>query len=196
MNAKKRAAGEPEMQDRQPSTGPDTAPESAPATGSAVTTPEEELAALRREVDVLRDENLRLLAEVQNAGKRAEREKQESLRYAEASFAKDLLPIIDDLERTLEASRANADVKTIAEGVRMLHEHFLKALRARQIEPIEAAGQPFDPQFHEALLEQPSDEHARGTVMQEVARGYKMYERVLRPARTIVSSGPPAGAGK
>ncbi len=155
---------------------------------------QDELTALRREIDDLRDKNLRLLAEVQNAGKRAEREKQESLRYAEADFAKDLLQVLDDLERTLQAAQTAADPQALAQGVRMVHDHFLKVLRARHIVPIDAAGQPFDPAHHEALLQQPSEEHPAGTVMQEVARGYKMHERVLRPTRAIVSSGPGPGA--
>lgn len=184
-------------------TGTDTAP---PAPGAAPPTsqtaesggnagtgaaapPEAECAALRVEIDELRDRNLRLLAEVQNAAKRAEREKQEALRYAEADFARDLLIVLDDLERTLEAARTAVDPQKLAEGVRIVYEHFLKVLRSRGIEPVEATGRPFDPAQHEALLQQPSDEHPPGTVVQEVARGYKMRERVLRPARVIVSTG-------
>jgi molecular chaperone GrpE len=153
--------------------------------------PEPAAESLERELKELRDRNLRLMAESQNAQKRLERDKQEALRYAEFDFARALLPIVDDLERTLDAARTGADLKAVTEGVRIVHEHVLKVLRERGIQPIDAAGQPFDPTHHEALLQQPSDEFPAGTVIQEAARGYTMHERTLRPARVIVSSGPP-----
>jgi len=167
------------------------APAPAAAGGPAA---EDELAALRREVAELRDRNLRLLAELQNQQKRAQREKLEALRFAEADFARELLVVLDDLCRTQEAARTATDVQSVADGVRIILEHFLKVLEQRQIRPIEAVGKPFNPAFHEALLQQPSTDHSAGTVIQEVARGYLMHERVLRPARVIVSSGPPPAA--
>ncbi|MBK9121007.1 MAG: nucleotide exchange factor GrpE [Phycisphaerales bacterium] len=155
----------------------------------------DELTQLRAEVAALRDRNLRLVAEQQNQQKRAQREKQEALRYAEAEFARELLIILDDLERTQEAAQNAVAVAAVADGVRIVHEHFLKVLRQFGIQPIEAAGQPFDPSIHEALLQQPSADHPAGSVLQELARGYTMHERVLRPSRVIVSSGPAAEAG-
>jgi molecular chaperone GrpE len=146
-------------------------------------TPEERIARLQ-------DEKLRLQAEMQNVVKRAQREKQEALKYAEADFAKELLLILDDLERTRESAKTAENIQAVADGVRIVYEHFLKVLRARGVEPLEAAGKPFNPDRHEALLQQPSAEHPAGTVMQELQRGYVMHERVLRPARVIVSSGP------
>lgn len=151
----------------------------------------DELATLRRELDELRDKNLRLLAESQNQHKRAQREKQEALRFAEFEFARELLGVVDDLERTQANAQTATDVRALAEGVRIVHEQMLKVLRSRQIEPIEAASRPFDPAIHEAVLQQPSADVPAGTVLQELARGYKMHERVLRPSRVIVSSGPP-----
>jgi molecular chaperone GrpE len=150
-----------------------------------------ELEALRRELAELRDKNLRLLAETRNLQQRAQREKSEALKYAEADFARELLVVLDDLVRTQESAQSGADAKAIADGVRIVQEHFLKVLKSRAVEPIEACGKPFDPHVHEALLQQPSTEHAAGMVIQELARGYKMHERVLRPARVIVSQGPP-----
>jgi molecular chaperone GrpE len=153
---------------------------------------DDELTTLRREVAELRDKNLRLLAETQNQQKRAQRDRQDVLRYAEAEFARELLVILDDFERTQEAAKAATDAKTVADGVRIVYDHFLKVLCAHAIAPIEAIGRPFDPAVHEALLQQPSDEYPAGTVMQELARGFTMHERVLRPSRVIVSGG--AGA--
>lgn len=154
--------------------------------------PEDELGTLRRELAELQDKYLRLLAENQNQQKRAQREKQEAVRYAEAEFARNLLIILDDLERTQESARTAQDVPAVAEGVRIVYEHFLKLLKDHGIEQIEAEGRAFDPSEHEALLQQPSTEQPAGTVLQELARGYRMHERVLRPARVIVSGGPAA----
>jgi molecular chaperone GrpE len=158
---------------------------------------EDELTTLRLEVATLRDKNLRLVAEAQNQQKRAVREREDALRFAEADFARDLLVILDDLERTLASAQGADDAGAVADGVRIVYEHFLKVLGTREISPIEAVGQPFDPTYHEAMMQQPSDEHPAGTVMQELARGYTMRDRVLRSARVIVSSGATApGAGR
>lgn len=164
----------------------------ANAQKSADQAPPTALEAAQAEIQALKDRNLRLLAESQNAAKRAARERDEALRYAEFNFARDLLVVIDDFERTLETTKDKPELQAVAEGVRIIYEHFLKVLAQRGIKQIEAVGKPFDPSFHEALLQQPSAEHAAGTVMQELARGYIMHERVLRPTRVIVSSGPPA----
>jgi molecular chaperone GrpE len=169
---------------------PVESPAGAETASAAPPAPEDELTALRREVEALRDKNLRALAEVQNTQKRAQREKEEALRYAEADFARELLVILDDFERTNESAKTATDVQAVAEGVRIVYEHFLKLLRSRGIAPIEAVGQPFDPAFHQALMQRPSDDHPAGTVIEEAARGYKMHDRVLRPSRVIVSTGP------
>jgi molecular chaperone GrpE len=144
-----------------------------------------------QEIERLHDENLRLMAELRNVRQRAQREKQEALKYAEADFARELLVVLDDLERTRESTKTAADVQAVGEGVRIIYEHFLKVLRGREIEPIEALGQPFDPELHEAMMQQPSEEYPAKTVIQELARGYKMHGRVIRPSKVIVSSGPP-----
>ena len=167
-----------------------------PAEESAEAPELDPIEALQREVAELRDQNLRQLADTRNLQQRAQREKAEAIKYAEADFARELLVILDDLERTQESARNAENVQAVADGVRIVYEHYLKVLKGRQIEPIEALGQPFDPSLHEAMLQQPSDEYAAGTVMQELARGYKMHERVLRASRVIVSSGPAQESGE
>ena len=152
--------------------------------------PEDELELLQNEVEELREKNLRLLADSRNFQQRSQRDKAEALKYAEADFARELLVVIDDLERTLDSAKTAEDVEAVADGVRIIYEHFLKVLRSRGIEAIEAEGRPFDPSFHEALMQQPSDEYPAGTVMQELARGYKMHDRVIRASRVVVSGGP------
>jgi molecular chaperone GrpE len=179
------AAGEAEGSAESTETPTDSA--EAAQTEAAPTT--------EQELERLRDENLRLMAELRNVQQRAQRERQEALRYAEADFARDLLVILDDLERTQESARSAEDVKAVGEGVRIVYEHFLKVLRGRHIEPIEALGRPFDPDLHEALMQRPHDDQPAGTVIQELARGYRMRERVIRPSKVIVSSGPPAAPG-
>ncbi len=160
------------------------------AAASAPPAVESEVEALRRELAELKDKNLRLLAETQNQQKRFAREKSEALRYAEGDFARDLLVVLDDFDRTLESARTAPDAKAVADGVKIVYDHFVKILQQRGVTAIEAAGQPFDPHLHEAMLQQPSTEHAAGVVIQELARGWKMHDRVLRPARVAVSSGP------
>ena len=150
----------------------------------------DELETLRREVEELREKNLRSLAEQRNQQQRAEREQARALKYAEGDFARDLLVVLDDLERTRESASEAGDVPGVADGVRIVYEHFLKVLKGRHIEPIEALGRPFDPGLHQAMLQHPSDEHPAGTVMEELTRGYQMHDRVLRHSRVIVSSGP------
>ena len=161
--------------------------EQSPVIEGAATDP---LAALQAEIESLKKENLKLIAEQRNMQVRAAREREQSLKYAEAGFAKDLLGTIDGLEQALQAARGQADIHTVGEGIRILLEEFLKLFKARGIQPIHALGKPFDPALHEALAQQPSAEYPAGVVMVEVARGYTMHERVLRATRVIVSSGP------
>lgn len=178
------------MQDEEVRTGEETAADAAPDGAAGV----DELAAAQQARAELEDKNLRLMAELRNTVQRAAREREESLRYAEADFARELLIVLDDLERTLAAAGDARSDDPLLSGVRLVYEQFLKVLRARHIEPIVAVGEPFDPALHEAMLQQPSTEHPAGTVMQELARGYTMHSRVIRPTRVIVSSGPPAPA--
>jgi len=198
MNAEEMAAAQnpPTVPAAEDSADQVTEPSAAVATPAVSS---EEVAALRQEVGQLRDQNLRLIAEARNLQQRAWREKAEALRFAEAEFARELLVVVDDLERTVAAARTTQDATPVVEGVRLVHEQFLKVLRSRGIVPIEAVGKPFDPDRHQAVLQQASAEYPAGVVLGEVARGYMMHERVLRPSRVIVSTGPAAqeeqGAG-
>ncbi len=158
------------------------------STRGAASAGEEAPADPRQEIERLKEENLRLLAELRNVTQRAQREKAEALKYAETALAKELLPVLDDLERTLSSAADTEDAEQIIEGVRIVYEHFLKVLRHRHIKPIDTVGKPFDPDRHEALMQQPSAEHPPNTVLEEVQRGYTMHDRVIRPAKVIVSA--------
>lgn len=157
------------------------------STGGGGAPPESEIEALRREAEELRDKNLRLLAEMRNTMARAQREKSESLEYAEADFAREVLIVLDGLERTCESAQSASDAKTVADGVRIVLDQFLQTLRKFGIESIPAVGRPFDPAVHEALMQQPSSDVPPGSVLSEIARGYRMKGRVLRTAKVIVA---------
>lgn len=172
---------------------PDDEPRGGAQTGDVTmdAASDDPLDACRRECESLRNENLRIIAESRNQQQRATREKQEALKFAEWELARDLLVVVDDLERTREAAGTAQDVQIVADGVRIVFDHLLKILRERQIEPIAVAvGAAFDPTWHEALMKQPSDRVPDGHVLKEVGRGFKMRDRTLRPAKVIISSGP------
>ena len=134
-----------------------------------------------------RDIALRARAELSNFQKRSEKDRADSIRYANAGILRALLPVIDNLERVIQSgAAAEADSQTLLAGVKLTVEMFQKILRDYHVETIVAEGQPFDPQVHEAMMERPSD-HAERTVLQELAKGYKLHDRVLRPAKVIVS---------
>ena len=138
-----------------------------------------------------KDRALRAMDETANVRKRAEQEKSDAIKFANASFARSMLPVVDDLERTLAAADPDDPV---AQGVRLIQEHLIKSLREHRVEPIDASpGAAFDPAVHQAMMQQPSDDVPAGCILQELQKGYRLGERVLRPTQVIVSSGP-AGA--
>lgn len=145
-------------------------------------------AAPRSEADEWKDKCLRAKAELLNFQRRAEKDRSDALKYANASLVRALLPVLDDLERTVSSTAASGDnAGALADGAKLTLSNFHKVLREFQIEPIESVGQPFDPQVHEALMQQPSADYPAGTVLQETAKGYRLFDRVLRPAKVIVS---------
>jgi len=149
--------------------------------------------AQRTEADEWKDKFLRAKAELSNYQKRAEKERSDYHKYAIADLAKSLIPIIDDLDRVIETGAVPAaTADSLVNGVKLLRQNLLKVLAQFHIQPIEAQGQQFDPTVHEAMLEQHAPEHPTRTVLQEVARGYRLHDRLLRPARVIVSKGGPS----
>lgn len=172
-----------EMGDEKHNYPPDA--NSATATDSAV--PADEISRLRQELQEARDRNLRTVAEMQNQQRRAQRDREDALKFAESQFAKELLVVLDGLERARQAATTATEVAPVADGVRIVYEQFLKILADHHIDPIDAVGRPFDPTYHEAVMQQPSRDHPPGTVMEQLARGYQMHGRVLRPAKVIVA---------
>ena len=132
---------------------------------------------------------LRAKADYQNFQRRAAIERSEGVRYANADVMKSMLSVMDDFERSLEAAKSSDDLKALVDGIHLIYDNLSQALRAHGLESIEALHQPFDPNVHEAMLQQTSAEHPPGTVVEQIAKGYRLRDRVLRPARVIVSKG-------
>jgi molecular chaperone GrpE len=141
---------------------------------------------LRRERDALQDRLLRTAAEFDNYRKRMDRERRDLAEYTAGEAIKDLLPIIDNLERALQAS---AQDDPLRKGVELIHKQMLEMLRKRGVTPIEALGTNFDPNVHEAVTHEESAQHREGEVMEELQRGYKVGDRLLRPAMVKVAKG-------
>jgi molecular chaperone GrpE len=147
-----------------------------------------ELAALREETAILKDKMLRLAADMDNLRKRAEREKAEATLYAATNFARDLLSVADNMGRAIAAvpaeSRDNTDeaVKNLLAGVEVTERELLNVFQRYGIRRIEAVGQKFDPNMHQAMFEVPDSGEAPGTVVQELQAGYAIGERCLRPS--------------
>lgn len=143
---------------------------------------------LEAERDEFRSLAQRLRAEFENYQKRSARERDQERKYWYAPLALDLLPVLDNLERALEAARKAGDDGPLTQGVAMVQTQFLEMLRRHGIIPIEAAGKAFDPNLHQALMQQPNEELPPGTIVQVVEQGFLNQDRVLRPAKVIVST--------
>jgi molecular chaperone GrpE len=148
----------------------------------------DDVAALQAERDELFDRLQRLAAEFDNFRKRSAREAAATIERANERLVKELLPVLDDLARALEAAADHEESK-LEEGVRLVHRSLAGLLAKEGLAEIETDGK-FDPHVHEALLSQPSDAE-EGAVIEVVQKGYKLGDRVLRPARVVVSAGAP-----
>lgn len=147
---------------------------------------------LRAKVASLEEDLLRARADFQNFQRRCAVERVEAIRYANAELMRSLLAVLDDFERALAAADDSGNTMSVVDGVRLVYENLMKALRQHGLEAIEAVHRPFDPHIHEAIMQQASREHPPGTVLEETARGYRLHDRVIRPTKVIVSGAPSA----
>jgi molecular chaperone GrpE len=154
--------------------------------GAAAATAPDSSDQLRKDNEALQDRLLRTAAEFDNYRKRQERERRDLSEFAAADVLKDLLPIIDNFDRALQAP-AGGEPDAFRKGIDLIHKQMLDLLRKRGVRPIEALGTIFDPNFHEAVIHETSDAHREGEVMQELQRGYMLGERLLRPATVKVA---------
>jgi molecular chaperone GrpE len=148
--------------------------------------------ALAAQIEALTDSRLRLQAEFDNFRKRASRESIDTHARTQCAVLSDFLPVLDNLERALDAAEHHEEGKVL-DGVRMTRDMFVSLLARAGVEEIAGVGAPFDPQVHDAMLVQPS-EHDEGHVVAVIERGYRQGDRILRPARVVVSAGR-AGSG-
>jgi molecular chaperone GrpE len=171
-------------------------PEPADVTESETQKLQAQIAAKDKELSEIKDRYLRALADNENARKRIRQQSEESIRIQRENFLRDLLPIVDNLERAVEAARGGGNGKPIVEGVEMVLRTILDFLKTHGVTQISAVGELFDPQRHEAVDQIESDQHPPNTVVNEFHRGYQIGERLLRPARVAVAkSGPERDGG-
>jgi molecular chaperone GrpE len=134
---------------------------------------------------------LRLAADLENLKKRQERERAELLQFANENLIKELLPVVDNLERALDHGRALSAPAPLLEGIEMVYQGFLKALGRFGVTPLMSVGQAFDPAFHNAVMQEAAPEFPDGRVLKELQKGYLMNQRLLRPAMVVVARNNP-----
>lgn len=187
------------QEDVKPQAPAEQAETSPAAAETAATSPSAELDDLRRklaekeeEARASYDRFLRERAELENFKKRMQRERAEALRFACEPLIRDLLPVVDNLERAVEHGEGNE--KSVIEGVQMVLKSLLDTLERHGVKRIEAVGEPFDPTRHEAMACRESTEHEPNRVVEQHHTGYLLHERLLRPALVTVSGRKSDGA--
>jgi len=160
--------------------------ESVPSAEAQVETVEE----LRRQVEEKQDRLLRALAEVENIKRRTQREREEYIRYANESLLRDVVPVLDNLDRALEAARGTGEVSGVVGGVELIQRELVKVLERAGVTRYSALGQPFDPTRHEAIARVVRTDAKPGTVIGETLPGYQLHNRVLRAALVSVAAAP------
>jgi len=169
-----------------PSDNPGNADNADPRGAGDFFSASEEIAQLRKERDEYQDQALRARAEFANYQKRSKQQADADRVYAVGSLARDLLDSLDNLSRAIDVLRA-AGAEGVTAGLDMVQKQLLEVLGKHGVEPIAALGEPFDPNFHDAVLQQPSPTQPEGTVVGELSKGYKIRDRVLRPSKVAVS---------
>lgn len=153
-------------------------------------TADQEMELVRSQIAESRDKMLRAQAELDNYRKRARRELEDERKYAEIDLLRDLLPVLDNITRAVDAAEKKADAASLLEGVKMVRQQLSSLLERHHCKTISAEGQQFDPAHHEAVMQQPSADKPENTVLNVVQTGYQLHDRVVRPAQVIVSKQP------
>src|SRR5207244_12750414 len=147
------------------------------------------MAGLQADLDRFRDLALRSQADFENFKKRAAREKEDAVKYANSSLLQRLVSILDNFELGLAAAKAEGEQSPVYCGMVLVQKQLNDLLEENGLQPIEAEGKKFDPNQHEAIAHEPSDQVLEGIVLRQTRRGYRFKDRLLRPAKVIVSSG-------
>lgn len=148
---------------------------------------DEEKLKLQQELEQLKARYLRVQADFDNFRKRTRTEKEVAAKYRSQSLAEQLLPVLDNFERALVVETTNEESKSILTGVEMVYRQFVDALKQEGIEEVEALGEPFDPHKHQAVAQEKSEEHESGIVIEVFQKGYRIKDRIIRPAMVKVS---------
>jgi len=165
-----------------------SASDGAPAADQADS--DDPVAGLQADLDRFRDLAMRSRADFENYKKRSAREKEEAIKYANTSLLEKLVSIVDHFELGLEAARGEDEKSPIYSGMSLVLKQFQDFLAENGLQPIDAVGRKFDPNLHEAIAHEPSDEVPEGIVIRQTRRGYRLKDRLLRPSAVVVSSGP------
>ncbi len=178
---------------REPNGAPPPLPENgagAEGVENAALDPQSEIERLNQELAEAQNRFLRSQADLDNFRKRSRREMDDERKYAFMPLVKDLCPFVDNLERALEAAQKNPNPSTILEGIKMVAQQLEEVLARHACTRIDALDQPFDPNMHQAILQQPAADKPANTVLHVAQVGFQLHDRVVRPAQVIVSSGP------
>jgi molecular chaperone GrpE len=162
----------------------------AGAADAAFEASEEQISKLRADLEDASDRVLRAQAELDNYRKRARRELEDERRYASMPLLRDLLPVVDNIQRAIDAAEKSPQASGLLDGIKLVAQSLVSVLAKHDCKKIEALGQAFDPAFHEAISQQPSAEYEPNTVTLVAQDGYTLYDRVVRPAQVIVSKLP------
>lgn len=160
---------------------------SAPEGGDAASGEAEKY---KREAEETYQRLLRLQADYENFRRRTRLEKEELAKYASRQLVEKLLPVLDNFERALAAARSTADFDSFARGVDMIYRQLTDVLAQEGLEPIKAVGEPFDPALHQAVMRVESEEHGDNIVVEELQKGYRLKEKVIRPSMVKVNAKP------
>ena len=205
MGKKTKKQHEPEAEmiestdEEVPAQAPEQEPQSATEEKPGLSQEEQltiELLQAREEAKKNQDLYLRAMAEMDNLRKRSQREKEELGKFANESILREVLPVIDNLERAVEHAEKSKGDNGLLEGVQMTLTHFFQVLNRFGVEPVISLGLPFDPALHQAIGQLETEEYPVNTVAQEMQKGYLLNNRLLRPALVMVAKSPPAGEAK
>ncbi|HLW35821.1 MAG TPA: nucleotide exchange factor GrpE [Chthoniobacterales bacterium] len=175
---------------KNPVTHPDEAErENASATRDQANG-QDEITAIQADLDRFRDLAMRTQADFENYKKRSAREKDDAIKYANKSLLEKLVSIVDHFELGLEAARDEGETSPVYSGMSLVSKQLQDFLAENGLQPIEAVGQKFDPNFHEAIGHEPSADVPEDIVIRQTRRGYRFKDRLLRPSAVVVSSGP------